>query len=118
MNQTEITRTFGGNTVCASVGGGATLEQWAEYHTGTTGAGGPLVAYKRGPNHPVDPQKTVGSWSVVGTGNNAVVRYNYGAGGTYDYSVCSTGTTGTHDLCGQRNVRVTVRTGQVSCGFN
>ena len=105
---------LGNKTVCAAAGN----DSWQEFHSGATEAGGPLIDYKLGPGHPVDPSETVGSWSVVsgaGTRTGAAVSHNYGSGGTYTYVVCDAA--GTVNFCGApRNVTgATLRNGQVSC---
>lgn len=90
----NIVTLLGGKTVCAVLGN----EAWQEVHTGTTAAGGTLSDLKG----TATPQEVVGSWSVVGTGATSRVRYNYGTGGTYDYSVCTEGNA-VH-FCGTRNI--------------
>jgi hypothetical protein len=101
----DLAALLAGKTVCAAVGN----EQWQEFHGGG-GTGGTLVDYKKGPNDPVDPSTTVGSWSVA----NDMVSYNYGGGGTYAYAVCQSGNT--LDFCGARNITgATLRAGQTAC---
>lgn len=87
----SIVTLLGSKTVCAVLGN----EVWQEVHTGTTAAGGQLSDLKG----TASPQEVVGSWSVVGTGANSRVRYNYGTGGTYDYAVCLEGGSTVH-FCG------------------
>lgn len=97
-------------TVCGILGN----QQWQEYHQ----PGGSLIDYKKGPGHPVDPTKQVGSWSTSGTGASSVVTYNYGSGGTYSYEVHLSG--GTYTLCGVSGaptLDVTLLPGQASCGY-
>lgn len=88
--------------VCAAVGG----EQWQEWHNG--GASGPVVDYKLGPGHPVDPSSQTGTYQVVDLASDprvsktqraagAAVTYTYGAN-TYSYGVCQTGAT--YVFCG------------------
>ena len=88
--------------VCAAVG----AEQWQEWHNG--GASGPVVDYKMGPGHPVDPSSAGGTYQVVDLAANpriskaqraagAAVAYTYGAN-TYTYGVCQTGAT--YAFCG------------------
>lgn len=111
---TSIATLLGGKTVCASLG----AEQWQEYHSGSTPAGGSLTDYKKGPSDPVDPSKAVGSWSTAGSGSNSRVIYNYGSGGTYQYEVCQDA--GTIRFCGAiyggRDISGVLMGGQVSCG--
>lgn len=84
----NLGKLLAGSTVCAVAGN----EAWQEYHGGGA-SGGSLVDYKRGPNHPVDPSKTVGSWLVLtgnsgqGTGNDATVVYDYGGAGRISFEV-------------------------------
>lgn len=52
-----------GTTFCVARG----AERWQEFHA----TSGELIDYKLGPGHPVDPTKTVGTWTV--TGMQAVV---------------------------------------------
>ncbi|WP_434130148.1 hypothetical protein [Methylocaldum sp. GT1BB] len=85
LNQIQLSTALSGMTVCATRG----AERWQEQHQGT--GSGTLVDYKNGPSDPVDPSETVGTWSISGTGANAVVRYDYGSGGTYDYRVYGNG---------------------------
>ena len=94
-----------GNTVCANLGS----ERWQEYHSGS-GNSGALIDYKKGPSDPVDPSKTVGSWSISG----GQVIYNYGSGGTYAYTLHNNGG-GSYTFCGARNIDATFRPGQGAC---
>lgn len=108
-----------GKTVCAALG----AEKWQEFHSGTSGTANNLIDYKKGSGHAVDPTGPVGSWSTSGTGNNSRVIYNYGSGGTYSYSVHGANTFvngATYTFCGDSpapTLDVTLRSGQVSCGF-
>ena len=93
-------------TVCAAAGN----ESWQEFHSGN--GSGPLIDWKRGPNDPVDPSETVGSWSL--TANQ--VSYNYGSGGTYHYDVCVAANSIVNFCGASRNITgATLRQGQVSC---
>lgn len=105
-----VANALSGKTVCATLGS----QKWQEYHQ----PGGSLIDYKKGPSDPVDPTKTVGTWSTSGNGNNSRVTYNYGTGGSYSYEVHLSG--GTYTLCGvggAPTLDVTLPSGQVSCGF-
>jgi hypothetical protein len=105
-----VANAISGKTVCATSGS----QKWQEYHQ----SGGSLIDWKKGPSDPVDPTKTVGSWSTSGTGASSLVTYNYGTGGSYSYEVHLSG--GTYTLCGVGSaptLDVILRTGQVSCGF-
>lgn len=94
----SIVSLLGGKTVCAVLG----RESWQEVHAGTTAAGGQLSDLKG----TATPQEVVGSWSVVGAGINSRVRYDYGTGGRYDYSVWVEGTGASRvvHFCGATNV--------------
>jgi len=62
-----IVAAFGGNTVCGTPTASYTgnpSDRWQEAHVGDSPAGGELIDYKLGPDDPVDPSKTVGSWQV------------------------------------------------------
>jgi hypothetical protein len=100
LNAAQITLLLTNNTVCVPA---ATVPDmtWQELHS--SGSGGDLVDFKRGPGHAIDPSETVGSWSVTANpaGNNATVTHNYDSGGTYTYSVFGSGVVGTsHSFCG------------------
>ena len=115
-----------GRTVCGTAGG----DQWQEFHSGATANGGPLIDWKLGPGHPVDPTTQVGTWSIADVDTaNTIAIYNYGSGGTYGYAVCLNGAT--VNFCGSagapRNARTaatagtdvlnaTLIAGQASCG--
>src|SRR5258708_7601881 len=95
LNPGQITNAVQGKLVCAQ--STTNSDRWSEEHL----AGGQLWEYAKGPGDKVDPRRLAGTWSIVGTGNNAVIRYNYGTGGTYDralwtsdnvnYSFCNAG---------------------------
>jgi hypothetical protein len=107
LNQTQLAALLTGNTVCAVRGS----ERWQELHL----AGGSVVDFKRGPADPVDPSETVGTWSIIGTGTNATVQYNYGSGGTYTYTVFSNGGTSYSFCAGATDLVVTVKAGGGAC---
>ncbi|MDL2336217.1 MAG: hypothetical protein QFE16_00095 [Pseudomonadota bacterium] len=110
---TDLASLLGNKTVCASV---SAKERWQELHGGNTTGGGLLTDYKRGPSDSVDKSKVVGSWSIVGNGANTKVHYDYGAGGTYEYTVCQSGST--LNFCGARNItNATLSTSSPPCGF-
>lgn len=102
LNAAAISLLLGGNTVCVpTVTPVAPLPMtWQEEHVGnSTSTTGALIDFKRGSN-PVDPTKTVGTWTVTGTGvGNSTVTHNYGAGGSYTYTVHSIGGT-IYGFCG------------------
>lgn len=95
-----------GNTVCAIRGS----EVWQEQHR----AGGELWDYKRGPGHPVDPSKQVGTWSI----SRNFVTYCYTGGSCYAYSVHGSGT-GPYSFCFANGTEVvsgaTFKPGLASC---
>ena len=82
-----LTGQLAGRTVCGMAG----TDRWQEFHSGASAAGGPLIDWKLGPGHPVDPSKQTGTWSVQGPDGSAAAVYNYGTGGTYAYAVCQEG---------------------------
>lgn len=107
LNQQQLSTTLTGNTVCAMRGN----DRWQELHQ----SGGAIIDYKRGPGHAIDPSKQTGSWSLGGTGSNRTVIYNYGAGGTYSYTVHDNGG-GSYSFCtGGVELLVTVRSGAGPC---
>ena len=81
---TILTSTLVGNTVC--VGSAPTFEAQEQHVTGGT-----LIDFKRGPGHPTDPTKTIGTWVTSGNGGNTIVTYNYTGGSSYSYNVCTSG---------------------------
>lgn len=107
----QVSQLVGGNTMCATRGS----DSWQEFHSGN-GNNSPLIDYKLGPNHPVDPTKQVGTWNAQ-IGSNSALTHTYG-GTSYTWLVCdagggnytlvSTGTAGT--ITG-----VTIKPGQVPC---
>jgi hypothetical protein len=94
LNAQQLGTTFVGKTVCATLGN----DKWQEEHRGS-GTTGELWDYKRGPGHAVDPTARVGTWTIVGTGNSAVMQHSYTGGGSYQYQVFNNGN-GTYDFCG------------------
>ncbi|BCX87748.1 hypothetical protein MIN45_P0115 [Methylomarinovum tepidoasis] len=93
-----------GKTICVT--DSSTGEKWQEYHAPS----GALIDYKKGPSDPVDPSKTVGSWSTSG----AQVTYTYGQA-SYSYTVTGDATSG-YSLCGAKNfTNVTLLSGQQPC---
>lgn len=86
------------NTACVPAVTVPTMT-WQEWHQpGTQGVASPIVDYKRGPGHAVDPSKPVGTWTVFGSDGRTFVRYDYGGGHIYSYQVWSNGD-GTHSFC-------------------
>ncbi len=111
-SDTGLSSLLGNKTVCASI---SANERWQELHSGNTTGGGPLTDYKRGPNDKVDKTAVVGSWSIVGNGSNTKVRYNYGSGGTYEYTVCQVNAT-TLNFCGVTNILGATLSSSPPCG--
>jgi hypothetical protein len=70
-------------------------ENWKEIHCGTSG--GALQKVGVSPTDPVDPQTTVGTWTISGD----TVIYNYGTGGSYTWRVYRNPTSG--GICWQEN---------------
>ena len=109
-NPNVVANAISAKTVCATIRN----QNWQEYHN----PGGTLIDYKRGPSHPVDPSKRVGTWGTSGNGDSSQVTYNYGTGGSQSYKVHLNG--GTYTFCGvggAPTLDVTLLSGQVSCGF-
>lgn len=95
-----------GNTVCAVRNG----ERWQEEHH----AGGVLKDYKKGPTDKIDPTKTLGAWTISGSGANTNVIYTYtGGGGSYPFTVWDNGG-GSYSMCkagGTLDLNFTLRPG-------
>jgi hypothetical protein len=106
LNQTQLATALTGNTACAVRGN----DRWQELHQ----SGGALIDYKRGPSDNVDPSKQVGTWSIVGTGTNARVSYNYGTGGTFTYQVFSNGGS-SYSFCNGTELLVSIKAGGGAC---
>ena len=109
LNQTQLTALLTGNTVCAM----RSTDRWQELHV----SGGDLIDFKRGPGHAVDPSESVGRWSIVGTGGNATVLYNYGgSGGTFTFQVFAvSGNAYSFCAAGAAELPVTVKPGGGAC---
>jgi hypothetical protein len=90
-DQAMLTTLLSGKMVCGNVGS----ERWQEWHNGSSS--GPIVDYKLGPTHPVDPSKTIGNYTVNA---DNTVTYNYGAGAPYTYDVCFVAASNTYTYCG------------------
>lgn len=86
---------FSNKLVCGKPGaanvGAAASDRWQERHASAGAAipGGSLVDYKKGPSDPVDPSKTVGSWSID-TATNQIV-HSYTGGSTFKWTVHKAG---------------------------
>jgi hypothetical protein len=82
ITATTMTTLLTNNYACAYVN---PTEQWNELHNGTQ-----VLDYKKGPTDPIDPSDTpahpTGTYSITGT-DSGIVTYNYGAGGTYGYTI-------------------------------
>jgi hypothetical protein len=107
----EMTKLLTGNTVCVPPATQPTMKAQEEHI-----AGGALFDYKRGDNHPVDPRKQIGSWSVAGTdGRGVFVRYDYGGGQIFTYAVWANPDT-THSFCSANpEIKARVKTGLGPC---
>ena len=120
LNQNEIRNLVSGKTVCGRPGpgypGGATSpDRWQEEHQGANN--GPLVDYKLGDGHPIDPRKQVGTWDTVG-GSPARIQHAYTGGPTFQWTVHNNTTH--YSFCtaqnGAEHVRATVKAGtNVGC---
>ena len=103
-----MTTLLEGNTVC--VGAQPTMEA-QEFHQ----AGGALIDYKRGPGHPVDPTKQVGTWTVNPGRPNATVTHDYGGGARYIYFVWANPDR-THSFCtANPEVKARIKSGGGAC---
>lgn len=96
--------TLGGKTVCV---GSAPTWQAQEFHQ----VGGTLIDYKRGSGHPIDPTKTIGTWSVSGN----QIAYSYTSGGSYTFDVYEKN--GAYSFCtsGGSAAEATIRDSQGPC---
>lgn len=120
LNQNAIRSLVGGNTVCgrpgASYPGGAgSSDRWQEEHQGANS--GPLVDYKLGDGHPIDPRKQVGTWDTVGAAT-ARIEHAYTGGPTYQWTVHNNTTY--YSFCtaagGAEHVRAKIKAGtNVGC---
>jgi hypothetical protein len=63
-------------------------DSWQEFHSGN-GNNSPLIDYKLGPNHPIDPTKQVGTWNAQ-NGANSSLTHTYGST-SYGWLVCDAG---------------------------
>ena len=100
-----------GNTVCVPAVTRPTMEA-QELHR----ADGALIDFKRGPTHPVDPSKQVGTWAVTGTdGRGIFVTHRYSGGQAYTYAVWRN-VDGTHSFCSANpEVKARIKTGGGAC---
>jgi len=111
----QIAPLMANKTVCGIAGGNT----WQEFHSGSTARGGPVIDWKMGPNHAVDPSKQVATWSVPATRSGSRIVYDYGGGITYRFAVCQV-SADTVNLCGEANTTTNLlgavlRPGQVAC---
>lgn len=81
-------------------------ENWHEIHCGTSATPGNLQKVGVSPTDTVDPQQSVGTWTI--NGDNSVT-YNYGTGGSYNWFVYSTDS-GVSNLCWQDSSAVIIAT--------
>jgi hypothetical protein len=110
---TTLQSLISGNTVCG--GSSSNSDTWQEYHQGA--GSGPLIDWKLGPNHPVDPMSQVGTWSA-GNDANALLTHTYGTS-VYSWLVCQSGTSNNFALVSTSGAAtltgVTVKAGQGAC---
>lgn len=105
IDENMIATLVGNKTICATYNS----DKWQEFHSGTTS--GPLSDYKKGPSDPVDPSKTVGTWSIEGSGTTAKLVHDYGSGGIFKWEV-----TASNQLVGNgKNISFTTQEGQTAC---
>ena len=104
ISGTALSNLIVGQTACATLGGSS----WQSFHP----SGGSLIDYKKGPGHPVDPWKVMGTWSI----NNDKVQYNYLTGGIFEYEVCGNISSATY--CGASIIpSIRFLAGQGAWGF-
>ncbi|MDD5274751.1 MAG: hypothetical protein PHR16_01560 [Methylovulum sp.] len=104
-----------GKTICQRPTPASDWE-WQEYHTPTVAFVGNIIDYKKGPADPVDPTKTVGTYSINSRGG---ITYTYTGGGSYAFTIFDQGS-GVYNFCDATGNTVqvsgaTVKPGQVSC---
>jgi hypothetical protein len=107
LTSAQIVTAFNGNTatgklVCAErpgtvAGAAGNINRWAEEHPSS----GRLFEFAKGPGHPIDPRKDVGTWETT---NDDRIKYTYGdPGGPYTWSVWfqppGLGTSDTYHFC-------------------
>lgn len=110
LSGSRVSSLLSGQTACSPancIGSGSSANcQWQETHQGI-GAGSLIEQHTGAPG---DPVETVGSWSV--SANTGIVTHNYGAGGSYPYSV-NDNKDGTYSFCGSNGeFRFTVKVGR------
>lgn len=112
----NLTGLIGGKTLCAARGN----DRWQEFHSGNNS--GPLIEYKRGPGHPMDPTETVGTWSATNGANSSLLTHTYTSAGAFVWLVCRGGATqapGTYTLVSTTTHGTiggaTIQNGQVAC---
>ena len=83
LTAAALVTTLSGKYACAKrAPGNPATDFWNELHQGTNALGGPILDYKRGPGHPVDPSKVVGSYAIGKPTPNAVTYVYSDASGT------------------------------------
>lgn len=104
-----MTALLQGNTVCVPKDPQATMDA-QELHQ----RGGALVDYKRGPGHPTDPTKQVGTWTVT-DGRGVFVIHKYSDRVQPAYSVWDN-KDGTHSFCSDNpEVKARIKIGGGPC---
>ena len=83
LNQSQMGTLLNGNTAC--VGSGPTWQN-QELHSS-----GNIIDFKRGPGHPVDPSKTIGTYAISNDSGKGVVTYSYTGGGAFAFKILSSG---------------------------
>jgi len=77
---TDVRAALDNKLVCAA--STSNTDTWSEVHGTLSGGGtgaGSLTEYAKGPDHPVDPSKVVGTWAVAN--NNGSSAYLVGKNG-------------------------------------
>jgi hypothetical protein len=115
LSGNQIASLLGSRTACVPPAGPPWQNQ--EAHTGTTS--GNIVDFKKGPSDPIDPSKTIGTYSISGGSGNGTITYSYTGGGTFSYTVFGTppfNTPKTYDFCaGATPLAVAVKSGSGGC---
>ena len=119
LDAPTLSTVFAEKTVCGrpgasypGQGGASSADRWQEYHNPS----GALVDFKRGAADPVDPSKTVGSWSIDAQANKLVHQYT--GGSTFSWNVRGT-VGGPYSFCtdaGAEHVVALVQAGSTGCG--
>jgi hypothetical protein len=87
LDGAALVSTLNGKYVCAKRS--TNEDRWNEFHRGTGPGPFPIIDYKRGPGHPIDPSKVVGTYTISLTANTVTYDYGNNPPGPYTYTVKS-----------------------------